>query len=469
MIIVLDGALKYNLESSKAVLITKKGRESPKARKHMIVGDVDIYRTSYLRTPLGETDVIPLYYNLGKNYLASLRIPDKNVIILANLSQGLDIGLSIYLLEKISGLRDLEEVVLIGIVPATSRTTILSRIYSWLLITGVYDIFLNSRKEGLFKLILVDENIPPQLSTLLVNIVEEGVLRNIYSTLELRLKRYILPVIDTRLILRFMVNYAMLESVDREYKTILVLLHHLLDKAPSELWEYFRSEENIQRIRALKYRLEHNRNNRMKIGEVIHKIGRRIYLEPKYTEPLIDPLNMAKYMLSLEGLSKIYMKNEIVEKIRGIVENIEDLDVERITKIQIMYPPLGGLGEGYRIVVSKDLYPIVKSIGKNLEMHVTEKYPNMLLLIKHRIIPICDQCSKELYGEFTSLRQAYIEDHYNVRRFYPEKIYVNNVAINREDIYRCEPINYMGYKIAKTYNDIPPCKDLIKKIEYALL
>jgi hypothetical protein len=198
------------------------------------------------------------------------------------------------------------------------------------------------------------------------------------------------------------------------------------------------------------------------------RIIEKMYRGSKYTEALIDPGTLIKYLLRLEGISSIYRRREVVDNVKKIIEDIEDLRLKELLDIPIRKPANGLYKSGYKFIVSRDLVGIVKEFITD-NMYITDKYPNMLMPIKYEILPICDQCSKDIYAEITSLRQAYIEDQYRVESFYPEKIYVDNVAIEKNDLYRCGTLNFEGYKFTQDYNDLPPCRDLLRKLTYAIL
>ena len=464
MYIVYDSVVNKGLIPNNSIIITRKQKKSLEHQRQVIVDDLPLRSGRVLDNI--ELSVLKQYYKLGETYLKPLQLKDDHIVFLVDTLYGYDLGLTLYLLSRLSYFRG-KTFTIIALVSKTTSTSIHARLYAWLKMIGIFDIYFNMVEEGSFSTILVDSEIPNNLLNLILNIAgKRENMKDKVSFQEWRIKRLVIPVLEARIVSQLIAVKGKLERLIDEYKALLLMINYLLDNAPPEFWDHIRSENVMAKLRAVKGRILKIRNELELVNTHLLQIVDKYSKPTKFTQLLINIPELIEAMIKSRGLKSLYRMIN-ADRVRTAVNEITVDDAQSlITNITISGERIGFLREVY---VSRDLSRYLKVF--NPRVIDAESFTGQVVSLYYSAIPICDDCSKrEFYAELSELRKAYLSRAIvSAETIYPDKLAVNGEYIDPRTMHICGLINYYGYIVSTRINDKQPCRDLFKSIERALL
>ncbi|OYT40778.1 MAG: hypothetical protein B6U89_00950 [Desulfurococcales archaeon ex4484_58] len=437
MLIVLNGMLKYldeldTLDLDKRYITTHEIKGV--SGKQIVVEDLG-YRLEYAERVHDFHSIS----RLAEKYLYGFKPVDKRIIILLSGRQALDLGFTIELLNKISELRSFPEVVMMIETPRSSDNNIVkARFYASMKIFGLYDILFNYTSLGAFKYIFVDPDQPGEFYNYMVTMLNsyDG-LSKCYSTLHLKFKRLVIPLLDLSILSELLVLLGKTKRLSNEYKFILWVMHRILDKAPTELWSIARKKTDIIRGSFYSYRELVSRSE--ETNECLKKLVMLLSRGSKYTASLVDPRALFEKLSSGTTLSNIYVEFSIEE----LYNKIKRIDAEDLLNIYSLGTLSLYIVFEHRVLVGEDIASILK--GKDLI--VLKRRVNELSPIYILGVPINTDCGYNTEYIPMDIYEAYM-DQYSVSKntLYPQRIIFRNQVLDIDNIHNINMINYLGYR-----------------------
>ena len=464
MFIVYDSVVNKGVIPENSIIITRKQKKGIENRKQVIVDDLPLRSGRVLDNI--ELSVLKQYYKLGETYLKPLKLQDNHIVFIVDANYGYDLGLTLYLLSRLSYFRD-KTITIVALIPRTTSTSIHARLYAWLKIIGVFDIYYNMAKEGSFSTILVDHEIPSNLLSLVLNIAgKEENMSDKVSFQEWRIKRLVIPVLEARLLSQLLAVKGRLEKFIDEYKALLLMINYLLDNAPPEFWDHIRNENIIAKLRALKRRISRIQDELKQVSSQLTKIVGKYSQPTRFTQLLVNIPELIEAMIKSRGLRSLYKKIN-TDRVQTVIEEITvEGSQSLITNITVSGERSGFIREIY---ISRDLSTYLKTL--NPKIIDAESFTGQIISLYYSAMPICDDCSKrEFYVELSELKKAYLSRAIvPADTIYPDRLIINGEHIDPRIIHMCGLINYHGYIVSIRISDKQSCKDLFKSIERALL
>ncbi len=465
MYVIFESLLGRGIAPKGAVLITRKVRDEFKGLKQVVVDD----RPLRVGSPLDyiEASSLKHYYKLAETYLKPIRLVDRYIVFIVDASLGYDLALSLYILSKLSYEAEQRKIRLLVLIPRALNASQQARLYAWLKIVGILDIFYNMVNEGGFSLYAVDDDLPHGLLGMIASIL--GNPNNTAGHISFqyqRAKRIFIPILEARVVSQLISVHGGLGSIIQEYKALLLMFNHLLDTAPPELWDLIRRSETMSRLRSIKYRLDKLREGINKVELVLGKIASEYGAESKYTITMFGIPDLIDAMIRFGGIGRLYQALDI-DKIMDAVNSIEVenavplLSIDGINEDALEYQK--------NTYASPDLHNLIEVFGaKKIE---TEALTGQILVLFNSGLPICEECSKRgYYVDLAPLRSAYASRAIlPAETMYPGRIIVNGEILDSSLIHECGLINYAGYITANRIGDKIPCSKLFKFIQRAIL
>lgn len=463
MYILFDSIINKGVRINNSTIIVKKIRKELKNTNQIVVEDALFLSTA----PISRREIssIDVYYRIGRTSLHSIRFEDNRIIIVLDSSQAYDLGITLYLLEKLSRSNVNHEIIVIVLVPRTMNTSIYARLYAWLKTIGLYDIYFNGIKNNSFKLVLLDDDLHAKMITLIMKIFNiEGYTINYGSFLSLRLRRLLLPIVHLRLLAESIAKYGYLNNMIRQYRSLYLLTNYILDIAPSELWETVRNPETMSILRSGYYKARKLIEAKRELEVYLRKAIESVTNDTPYTTNIINPRKLFSMLIHTSSIKDLYSKidvNELVSKIN----NLSNTDLMPVLKSVSINEEV--LNYHREVFISRDLYKLIELPGK---YELPDELNQVVVLATSRI-PLCDDCSrKEYYSALIDLKTAYHErTSMPLQILYPEKILINDQYISSRLLHRCGLINHAGFIVSEEIGDKPPCTDLLRMIEKAML
>ena len=463
MYILFDSIISKGVRIADSTIIVKRIRKELKNAKQIVVEDALFSSTAPVSR--GEISSIDVYYRIGRTYLHSIRFEDNRIIILLDSSQAYDLGITLYLLERLSRSSVNYEIIVFVLVPRTMNISIYARLYAWLKAVGLYDIYFNEIRNNSFKLVLLDDDLHANMIALITKIFNiEDYIANYGSFLSLRLKRLLLPIVYLRLLAESIARYGYLENMVREYKSLYLLTNYILDIAPSELWETIRNPETLTILKSGYYKARKLIEAQKELEIYLRKTIESISNDTQYTINAINPRELFSMLIHSPSIKALYSKidvNELISKIN----NLSNTELTPVLKSVSINETV--LNYHRDIFISKDLYKLIELPDR----HELPDELNQVIVLATSRIPLCDDCSrKEYYSALIDLKAAYHERmSMPLQILYPEKILVNDQYISSELLHRCGLINHSGYIVSEEIGDKPLCTDLLRVIKKAML
>lgn len=466
MLIILHGMIDkapiIGKDIRKFVISTKFSKQFEKSEQ-IIIEDVGI-PGSQAPTTRGY-DSIAYSYKLASLFLRGVRFHDDKIEILISGSEGFDLGTSLRVLHNISNYEEVPEIHLFIETPSLRNNAfVLGRFYAWLKTVFLYDIFFNSRKEGTMKIVFLSPEQPQQLYKLLVDIVEKtSVKDNIYSVIDLRIKRFLFPLLDLITLSKLLSIRGRIDEMLNEYKSILVLLNHLLDEAPPDLWEIARKDKNIiwksifpyRRIYSRMYYLDENLRKVLMLFESRDK---------EYTSSAIDPKQLFEILLSGVSLYRIYELIDKLVDIRALTEKISNIPSEDLIRLFKAGRKVAVKSIRRKVFISEDIGRRCK--GENIV--VVPGRVNEMIVVDYGLVTICKDCNIPDYFPVEYENAYYERIGISMDSYYPEYIRINDVEFSPTEIHEMKLINYSGYKMLKEKKKEHIYKTIFDKIKEAI-
>lgn len=430
-IIIFDGMIKHgfylDIPDSKKTYITRYLRQGLNGEQ-IVVEDI-VYRTGKSGKNVGQA------YRIAVKYSDKLVFDEKKYVLLVNGSSEHDMGISLYILSNIFRNIDKPEIILIVMVPPRSASTYLkASFYAWFKTISLYDVMFNYKTRNSFKYILLNPDLPSQLINYLIELFNN--VQNNCSLLHIRLKKFIVPVKEIFVFAELLKYRGFIEHIIKEYRYILMLLHGILDKAPTELWSIARKEKHV--IEGSKYIIEKYIKNKENIDQNISELLRILLKGRKYTVSIIDPKVLFDEFLRGTGVSKIYRKIKIKDKIM-ILENISTHDltsiydfgvvdnIKNLTRYLIVTRDLAEYIERENVIIKKH------GMGEIGIVDVMETPINFDCKVNNEYLPFDFQ---EAYYERAGIALPHL---------YPPEIRVGDKILKPQDLHIINPVNYYGY------------------------
>ncbi len=441
MLIILNGMLKYHdvLKEIKTekIYVTNYPRENIEDKQIVIeeVGFREGYMQGYSSTPY--------IYRLSEKYVGSLDIVGENVVVLINSLSGIDLGFSLNLLHRLSLDKNFRLTFIISSPTKKDNSDVKARFYAWIKLVYLYDIYINNYKEGLFKQVLVDSSNPPQLYKFLGEIAcNTDTLYNLYSTIHIKFKRYIVPLADLMVLSELLLEQGKYRSIITEYKEILASLHKILDHAPTGLWSIARKYVELIRGSIYSYKKVINKESILK--KYLEALIISINNGGRYTVSLINPHILLEKMISGSSLYSIYEDIGISKYIEKVitVENTELIDIYELGSINNYQNILR------RIFISPDMQPFIPS--EELEATVLENHVNEIIVMDLYSIPLNTDCRYNSEYIPIDFYETYMDKAgLSLDQLYPRKISIGGKMIEHVDIHNIGIVNYNGYRYAE--------------------
>jgi hypothetical protein len=463
VLIVLNGMLtKIPLITNhvRKIIISTKLIPQFKDSEQIIIEDIGLHETNAFITK--GYDSIAYSHKLSGIFLQGVIFKNDKIIMLINGSEGFDLGVSLRILQNISTYEKNPNIyLLVEAPPLSSNTFVLGRFYAWIKMVLLYDIYFNIKKEGSLRIIFFDENQPPQLYRLLVDIIEKTKYKPVYaSIIDMRIRRYIFPMIDLMLLAKLLTLRGKLEHIINEYKTILLLLNKLLDEGTPELWEIARRDRQIIWSSIFPYKRILSKGELLdkEIKEAVRKIGREY---SKYTRPAIDVKKLFNLILSGVSLSTIYTFINIDEIINNIMNTIS----EELVRTYF---------SGHKNAVEKLTRALFVSedIGRATSLkhiNIVRDRVNEIIVIDYGKVVVCEDCGLPSY-----FPHEYVDAYYDrigiaMNIYYPELFKINDQLFKASEIHNMRLLNYNGYiKALKELHKLP-YENIFKKLHEAAL
>jgi len=421
------------------IAIVKKLMHLPSSIKQIFVDDIGIVS---LPRSIGASRYENIEYAriIAKKYIKGLTYGDRNIIII-DASSGFDIGVALAVLEDIN--RNIESLInkkirLIIMTPSIDYTeTILARLYSFLKVIFIYDIFLNTLNDGIFTYTFIDRNNPVQLFRIMTDFYHE--VEQPGSAIIYELKRYYLPIKDMIVLMNSINERAKLETALLSMKMDLAILNTLLDKAQPELWDYVKNKR--WNVRSIVHKIRKGYEKIVSVDNAIVKTISENMSRLKYTELIVNPKNIIELLLQGIPYKRIYE------------HLLEDTDFEKILRDEKLLPLSTIVVPGYEkteqlILVSKTLSSILRKYGRPLQTYELETLEDELIKLNMRRASICEPCTDRKYSRIhRKISYAYNKlsstMHENI---VPSEIRIGNTVIYADDLVKCRLINYNAWR-----------------------
>ncbi|ABN70279.1 hypothetical protein Smar_1184 [Staphylothermus marinus F1] len=462
MLILLYGMMDKAPISGKDIrklIISPKYSKRYDRNEQIIIEDVGFPRYQPLTTR--GFDSIAYSYKLSSLFLKGVKFYDEKIEILVNGSEGFDLGTTLSILQNISKYEKIPEIYLFIETPGLkSSSFILGRFYAWLKTLFLYDIFFNSIREGAMKIVFLLPDQPPQIYKLLVDLVEKAYLEDgIYSLIDLRIKRFLFPLLDLLSLAKILSIKGKVEELIKEYKTILLLINHLLNEASPDLWDIARKDKktiwkSIFPYKKLSSRINYLDENLRKIIALLEN------KDNNYTVPAIDPKLLFEKLLSGINLSSIYRSLNL----NDLIEKISNIPSEQLIRLYNEGSKSAIKSIWRKIFVSED---IARGYTKRENIVVVYGRVNEIIVADYGLVTICEDCDLPSYLPI-EYRNAYYERiGVFMDTYYPEFVKINNVEFSSNEIHNMKLLNYLGYQLLREKGKENMYKPLFDKIKEA--
>jgi hypothetical protein len=463
VLVILNGMLTktpLTISNVKRIIISTKLIPQFKDSEQIIIEDIGLHETNTFIAK--GYDSIAYSHKLSGIFLQGVVFKDEKIIMLINGSEGFDLGVSLRILQNISTYETNPNIyLLVEAPPLSSNTFVLGRFYAWIKSILLYDMYFNMKREGSLRIMFFDENQPPQLYRLLVDIIEKTEYEPVYaSIIDMRIKRYIFPIVDLIILAKLLTLRGRLEHVINEYKAILLLLNKLLDEGTPELWEIARRDKQTIWSSIFPYKRIVSKGELLDkgIGEAIRKIGGEY---SKYTRPAIDVKKLFNLILSGISLSTIYTFINIDEVINSIVNVVS----EELVRTYI---------SGHKNAVEKLTRALFVSedIGRATSLkhiNIVKNRVNEIIVIDYGKVVLCEDCGLPSY-----FPREYEDAYYDrigiaINTYYPESLKINDQLFKASEIHNMRLLNYNGYVKALRESHKLPYENIFKKLREAAL
>jgi len=379
-------------------------------------------------------------YRLASRYSDKLVLEPGFHAIVVDGASTFDLGVSLYILNKIYNENLDVELVLLALTPSLEiDDTYKAYYYSWFKQISLYDILFNTRRYGSFKYVLIDRSTPIQFCLHFLKHMDK-LLSGKSSLVSIFYKRYIIPIIEVTYLLELLGIKAKYLNIVDEYKTILMTLSGILDIATGRyesLWSIAR--ENRGLITGSGFLFKKYSGVFNDIDSVIEDLARVFLKKGKYTDLLVDPGLIIEKLLSGYTLRKLYDEINISEKI-DILMNIDTLDLVKVYSYSVFKEYVD---KNRIVIVSPD---IETYISKGVNIIVDSESTGLISIIDLYTIPINSYCRLNTDYIPFEFYEAYVDKAgLALKQLYPPEIVIVNKVLKPEDIHSMGLVNYHGF------------------------
>ncbi len=392
----------------------------------------------YSREQVRGFENIKYVYRLADSYSDRVKLVGREFYILVNGASGFDLGFSLYILKTLIEQRGNRVLLLVETPRKDVDVDIKARFYSWFKTISILDIYANGVEEGSFKYILLDHDQPPQVCRYLIRVFKKRLLleNGLSSLLDLRLKRYIIPITELLLVAELLVKMGSINRVEHEYRNVLLMMHKVLDRASADLWSIARRSKEAIRGSVFKYKKLFDK--RSSIEHSLKKLIEILETGGKYTVSLIDSRRIFEKLLSGYTIRQVYYE---IERSR-IFDRIAKVSSEELVNTY-SYGLLEHIGFSKRyVVIGEDLVDLVSYD----ELIVLEDVFNEFGILEFNSVPLNIDCGLNTNYIPFDFYEAYIDRSGLVmEQLYPHELILDGMRIEALDIHRINLVNYHGY------------------------
>ncbi len=431
-LIIFDDMVKLsiyleNLEHNK-LFLTRYPRHGLKG-KQLVIEDL-VYSGVKGRKSIGQV------YKIAINYSDKLVFKDKKYVLLVNGASEYDMGLSLYVLNYIlNNIREPEILVLTRAPPRNSNELIKASFYAWFKTISLYDIIFNYRVNGSFKYLLLNPDTSPRLIRYLIMLTDK-IMHNIHSLLHIKLKRFLLPIAELYVLAELLKYRGEYSKIAGEYKYLLMLMHGVLDNAPTDLWSIARKKRHV--IEGSRFIIKKLIEKKDVLEKSIYSILEVLERGRRYTSSMIDPKALLEKLLHGTPISRIYPEINIsgrIELLRNISSNdlIDTYDLGVVDLVRNTYRYL---------VITPDLENYVN--GDNVL--VLDKGVGEISVVEFDETPLHVDCRVNTDYLPFDFYEAYLDrSGIALSQLYPPETRIQNKILKPYDIHRVNLVNYHGY------------------------
>ncbi|ADI32379.1 hypothetical protein [Staphylothermus hellenicus] len=462
MLILLYGMMDKALVSGKDIrklIISPRYSKRYDRNEQIIIEDVGFPRYQPLTTR--GFDSIAYSCKLSSLFLKGVKFYDEKIEILVNGSEGFDLGTTLSILQDISRYEKIPEIYLFVETPGLKNSSfILGRFYAWLKTLFLYDIFFNSIREGAMKIVFLLPEQPPQIYKLLVDLAEKAFIEDsIYSLIDLRIKRFLFPILDLLSLSKILSIRGRVEELLREYKIVLLLINYLLGEAPPDLWDIARKDKKTIQRSIFPYKKLSNKINYLdeNLRKIIALLEKR---DDNYTVLAMDPKLLFEKLLSGINLSSIYKSLNLDD----LIEKISNIPPEQLIRLYKEGHKSAIKGIWRKVFISED---IARGYTKKDNIVVVYGRVNEIVVADYGLVTMCEDCNIPSYLPL-EYRNAYYEKiGVFMDTYFPEHIKVNKVEFSPGEIHDMKLLNYPGYLLLREKGKENLYKSLFDKIRKA--
>lgn len=398
--------------------------------KQVVIEDL-----GYSREPVSRSESIKYIFSLAETYSHRFSLNERKYFFIINGSSGFDLGFSLYLLNKIYNVIDKPIISLIVEVPRLDTSVdVRARFLSWLKTIFLHDIVINN--NGFMKIVLSDPEPPSQLVKYLISFLENEVFLNFKSLIHIKLKRFVVPLTELYFLIQLLTLYGRVNYLLENYRTILFLMHKVLDRAPIDLWSIARRSTSL--VRGSIYGYKKIIDFREKIFETMSELISVFVKSSRFSELIINPRELLDKLLSGYTISEIYNEVFSNERIVSYLNISRELLVDTFS-----------YGK-----VSDCEYTRYIGIGSDLVERIPIGYNSVLLENIYSELNILDTCRVSINSDCKyntnyipfSFIDAYFEaSGLYLESLYPRELFFKNTIVKPMDIHNTCLVNHVGF------------------------
>ena len=434
--IVFEDAVKYYLkprDSRQDIVYLVKYYRPGMPGKQIVVEDIAY--TGFGKR--GKT--ISEHYRIALNYSRELVFKDKEYVLVVNGSSNFDLGLSLFTISNIVREPRNKKISVLVIVPSRdSSGMVKASFYAWLKVIFLYDIFVNLM-NGKFVYIFLDSSVSSNLVSYIADpLTYPNILfsKDLTSLTHLKFKRFLIPITEVYAFSELLKLKGELESTLREYRYLLMLMHGVLDNAPTDLWSWARKHRSI--IEGSGFMLKKLLEKQDVLEREVRELFKVLSRGGVYTAYLVDPLEVFKVLLQGVPMSRVYEVLNINTKIK-LLTRIRSNELVDIYSLGI---PQHFSRVTRCFIVSKDL----SSYINDGQCVVAVDGVGEISVVEAAGVPLNQDCKINTEYIPFDFYEAYIErSGIALSQLYPPEIIVGDKILRPDDMQRISLVNYYGY------------------------
>lgn len=405
--------------------------EKPRVRaKQIVVEDLGYSRETVLKT-----ESIKYIYSLAETYTHRFDLRDREYVFIVDGSSGFDLGFSLYLLNKLFNRVNQPTVLFIVEIPRLdSGIDVKARFVAWLKTVFLYDIVINSTSN--MKIVLTDPNPPFQLIKYLIIILTSNLLLEQRSLLHIKLRRFVTPITELYFLTQLFTLHGKLNYLVEDYKHVLLLMHDVLDRAPTELWSIARKSTGL--IQGSIYSLKKIISAREELSKAMSELINLILESNRFSESVIDPRVLLDKLLSGCSIREIHNELFSTDRIMNYLNISRDILIDTYSQ--------GTLSEC--------IYSRFVATGRDLFESIPSGYKTILLENTHSELSVFDTCSVSInsdckyntnYIPFNFIDSYFEVSGLSLESLYPREIVFKNTIVKPIDMHNICLVNYSGF------------------------